>query len=154
MNRLKRYWLLLKIFLIAPSKRAKYLKKRNYFKAIGDYVYLQPWNFGTEPHMISIGNNVHVASGVKFINHDISIFMLQHMEPETKFRVRAGEIAIGDNVFIGSNSILLYDTRIGNNVVIGAGSVVTKDIPDGVVAAGVPCRPIGTFDDWKEKMKE
>lgn len=103
--------------------------------------------------MISFGDNVHVASGVKFINHDISVLMLQHMEPETPFKARIGEIIIGDNVFIGSNSILLYGIHIGNNVVIGAGSIVTKDIPDGVVAAGVPCKPIGSFDNWKGKMK-
>ena len=75
------------------------------------------------------------------------------MEPETKFKARTGEITIGDNVFIGSNSILLYGVSIGNNVVIGAGSIVTKDIPEGVVAVGSPCKPIGSFDDWKGKMK-
>lgn len=103
--------------------------------------------------MISFGNNVHVASGVTFINHDVSVFMLRHMEPETVFKARTGEITIGNNVFIGSNSVLLYGVHIGNNVVIGAGSIVTKDIPDGVVAVGTPCKPIGLFDDWKEKMK-
>ena len=35
--------------------------------------------------MISFGNNVHVASGVTFINHDVSVFMLRYMEPETEF---------------------------------------------------------------------
>ena len=141
------------IFSGGGYSRAEYLKRKHYFRSIGEHVYLQPWNFGTEPHMISFGNNVHVASGVKFINHDVSVFMLQHMEPETQFKARIGEITIGDNVFIGSNSILLYGVHIGNNVVIGAGSIVTKDIPDGVVAAGVPCKPIGSFDNWKEKMK-
>ena len=38
-------------------------------------------------------------------------------------------------------------------MIIGAGSLVNKDIPDGVVAAGVPCKPIGDFDRYKEKMK-
>lgn len=154
MNRLSRYVLLLRIFVRGGGySRAEYLKRKKYFKSVGEHVYLQPWNFGTEPHMISFGDNVHVASGVKFINHDISVLMLQHMEPETKFKARIGEIIIGDNVFIGSNSILLYGIHIGNNVVIGAGSIVTKDIPDGVVAAGVPCKPIGSFDNWKGKMK-
>lgn len=44
--------------------------------------------------------------------------------------------------------------KIGNNVIIGAGSIVTKDIPDGVVAAGIPCKPIGRFDDFKDKMQD
>ena len=100
-----------------------------------------------------MSNNVHVASGVAFINHDVSVFMLRHMEPETKFKARTGEIHIGDNVFIGADVILLYGVHIGNNVVIGAGSIITKDIPDNVVAVGSPCKPIGSFDKWKEKMK-
>ena len=99
-------------------KRAEFLRKIGYFKTQGEHCYLQPWNFGTEPYMISFGNNVHVASGVSFVNHDVSVFMLRHMEPGIKYNARIGEIVIGDNVFIGSNSILLYDTHIGNNVII------------------------------------
>ena len=63
------------------------------------------------------------------------------------------KIKIGNNVFIGANTTLLYDVSIGDNVIIGAGSVVTKDIPDGVVAAGVSCKVNGKYDDFKEKMK-
>lgn len=154
MGRIKRYWMLLRTILRGGGySRAEFLKKHHYFKAQGEHCYLQPWNFGTEPHLISFGNNVHVASGVGFINHDVSVFMLRHMEPDTEFKARVGEITVGNNVFIGSNSILLYGVHIGNNVVIGAGSIVTKDIPDGVVAVGSPCKPIGSFDNWKEKMK-
>ncbi len=46
--------------------RAEFLKKKRFFKAQGEHCYLQPWNFGTEPHMISLGNNVHVGSGATF----------------------------------------------------------------------------------------
>ena len=49
--------------------------------------------------------------------------------------------------------MLLYDVTIGNNVIIGAGSVVTKDIPDGSVAVGVPCKVIGRFEDFVKKRK-
>ena len=66
---------------------------------------------------------------------------------------RAKARLIGDNVFIGANTTVLYGVHIGNNVIIGAGSVVSKDLPDGVVAAGIPCKPIGKFEDFKEKMK-
>ena len=146
--------MLLRTFLHAGGyNRAEFLRKKDYFKSIGEHCYLQPWNFGTEPYIISFGNNVHIASGVTFINHDVSVFMLQYMDPKSEFKAKTGEITIGDNVFVGSNTILLYGTHIGNNVVIGAGSIVTKDIPDGVVAVGSPCKPIGNFDDWKERMK-
>lgn len=70
-----------------------------------------------------------------------------------RFVEKKGKITIGSNVFIGADSMLLYDISVGNNVIIGAGSVVTKDIPDGSVAAGVPCRVIGTFEDFVEKRK-
>ncbi|MGI6512191.1 MAG: acyltransferase [Catenisphaera adipataccumulans] len=154
MKRANRYMQMLRIFLHRGGyPRAEYLKKKGYFGSQGKHCYLQPWNFGTEPKDIYFGNNVHVASNVTFINHDVSVFMLQYMEPETKFKARTGEIHIGNNVFVGANAIILYGVHIGNNVVIGAGSIVTKDIPDGVVAVGSPCKPIESFDEWQEKMK-
>ena len=49
-------------------------------------------------------------------------------------------ITIGDNVWIGGNTVICPGVTIGSNVVIGAGSVVTKDIPDWCIAVGNPCR--------------
>ncbi len=49
-------------------------------------------------------------------------------------------IHIGNNVWIGANSVILPGVKIGDNTVIGAGSVVTKDIPENVVAVGNPCK--------------
>ena len=51
-------------------------------------------------------------------------------------------ITVGNNVWIGANVTVLPGVTIGDNTVIGAGSVVNRDIPAGVVAAGVPCRVI------------
>lgn len=65
-----------------------------------------------------------------------------------------GCIEIGDNVFIGSNTVVLCDVKIGSNVIVGAGSVVNKDIPDNSVAAGVPAKVIGTFDSLMEKRRK
>ena len=61
-----------------------------------------------------------------------------------------GGVTIGNNVFIGGRSIILYDVTIGDNVIIGAGSVVTRDIPSGSVAAGCPAKVIGHFEDSVE----
>lgn len=52
------------------------------------------------------------------------------------------EVTIGDNVWIGGNTVVVPGVHIGSNTVIGAGSVVTKDIPDWCVAAGNPCKVI------------
>lgn len=57
------------------------------------------------------------------------------------------EVTLGDNVWIGGNTVILPGVHIGNNVVIGGGSVVTKDIPDWTVAAGNPCRVIREITD-------
>ena len=51
-------------------------------------------------------------------------------------------VTIGDRVWIGGSVVIVPGVHIGNDTVIGAGSVVTKDIPDGVIAAGNPCRVI------------
>lgn len=52
------------------------------------------------------------------------------------------EVTIGDNVWLGGNTVVVPGVHIGSNVVIGAGSVVTKDIPDWSVAVGNPCRVV------------
>jgi maltose O-acetyltransferase len=49
-------------------------------------------------------------------------------------------VTIGDDTWIGGNVTILPGVHIGADVVIGAGSVVTRDIPDGVIAVGNPCR--------------
>lgn len=56
-------------------------------------------------------------------------------------------ITIGDNVWLGGNTIVLPGVTIGDNVVIGAGSVVTKEIPSNVIAVCSPCRVIREITD-------
>lgn len=57
------------------------------------------------------------------------------------------DVTIGNNVWIGGNSVICPGVTIGDNVVIGAGSVVTKDIPSWSVAAGNPCRVLREITD-------
>lgn len=69
------------------------------------------------------------------------------------------KVVIGNDVWIGGSTVINPGVTIGNNVVIGSGSVVTKDIPDGVVAAGNPCRVIRKITEadrlfWKKKVEE
>ena len=61
------------------------------------------------------------------------------------------EVTIGDNVWIGGNSVIVPGVHIGSNTVIGAGSVVTKDIPEWVVAVGNPCRVVKRITDEDKK---
>lgn len=70
-----------------------------------------------------------------------------------RYKEKIGCIEIGNNVFIGSNTIVLCDVKIGSNVIIGAGSLVNKDIPDNSIAVGTPAKVIGTFDNFIAKRK-
>lgn len=58
--------------------------------------------------------------------------------------IRSAPIRIGQNVFIGTRSIILKGVAIGDDAVIGAGSVVTRDVPTGAIAAGSPARIVGS----------
>ena len=65
------------------------------------------------------------------------------MNAELRRREEYGKpIDIGNDVWVGGGALILPGVRIGSRAVIGAGSVVTRDIPDGVFAAGNPCRVI------------
>lgn len=110
--------------------------------------------FGTEPYLVSIGNNVRVTLGVKFITHDGGLFVLRNLGLIDERADKIGKINIGNNVNIGWNAIIMPGVTVGNNVIIAAGAVVVKDVPDGKVVAGVPAKIIETIEEYAEKNKE
>ena len=87
---------------------------------------------------------------MKYIGYNISIGNNFYANFDC-IMLDGGGIEIGDNVMIGADVSILPNVKIGSNVIIGAGSVVTKDIPDNAVAAGIPCRVVGNFDDLVKK---
>lgn len=96
---------------------------------------------------VTIGKNAQIAPNV-------SIYTAGHpMHPDSRnTEYEYGiPITIGDNVWIGGNTVILPGVTIGNNVVIGAGSVVTKDIPDWSAAAGNPCKVIRKITEKDRK---
>lgn len=103
------------------------------------------------PWMLKIGKYCKITRGVNILTHDYSRSVLRRKYGEVIGE--AGQVEIGDNVFIGVNSIILMGSKIGNNVIIGAGSVVSGVIPDNVVAAGNPCRVIRELDEHYQKRK-
>lgn len=120
----------------------------------GGDIFWQSRKFPSDPELISIGNNVMIASNVSFINHDIISVLLNKKYNTKDFAKSQGCISIGGNVMIGTGTIILPNVRIGSNVIIGAGSIVSKDIPDNSVAAGIPCKVIGDFDAIVEKYRK
>lgn len=110
-----------------------------------------------KPFLITIGNNVEITRGVIIITHDYSWSVLK-----SKYFEIIGsrkKVTIGNNVFIGMNTIILKGVTIGDNVIIGANSVVTKNIPSETVYCGSPAKKICTLDEYylkrtKEYEKE
>lgn len=83
------------------------------------------------PQLISIGDNSIIGYNVTILCHEFRV---------TEFCT--GGVEIGANVLIGANSTVLPGVWIGEGAQIGAGSLVNRDIPPGVLAAGVPARVI------------
>lgn len=104
------------------------------------------------PFMLSIGDNVNITSGVHILNHDYSWSVLKSKYSMVLGGV--GKVSIGNNVFIGVNSIILMNTEIGDNVIVGAGSVVHGKIPSNCVIAGSPAKVICSIEDFFEKRKK
>lgn len=97
---------------------------------------------------VTIGDNCQMAPNV-------AIYTAGHpVHPDTRNTLYEYgiEVTIGDNVWIGGNTVICPGVHVGNNVVIGAGSVVTKDIPDWVIAAGNPCRVIRKITEEDRKF--
>lgn len=130
---------------------------RNLFGKGGDTVWMQP------PFHCDYGSNIELGERVFFNFNctvldvclvrvgDFTLFgpsvqILTPLHPfnaEQRRREEFGKpIDIGSDVWIGGGAIILPGVRIGSRAVIGAGSVVTRDVPEGVFAAGNPCRVV------------
>jgi maltose O-acetyltransferase len=127
------------------------------FATGGDSVWMQP------PFFCDYGTNIELGERV-FFNFNcvvldvcririgsftlfgpaVQIYTPMHpLNAELRRREEFGKpIDIGSDVWVGGGALILPGVRIGSRAVIGAGSVVTRDIPDGVFAAGNPCRVI------------
>ncbi|MDR2918271.1 MAG: sugar O-acetyltransferase [Tannerella sp.] len=96
---------------------------------------------------ITIGKNALIGPNVQIyaVGHPVKAsdrFPISQTEDFAFCQSITAPVTIGDNVWIGGNSVILPGVSIGNNVTIGAGSVVTKSIPDNSLAVGNPCRVI------------
>lgn len=131
----------------------KYQKKRGAQIGDGTYFYdVRSVYLGlNNPFNLKIGKNVKITHGVVILDHGYDWCVLKAKYGE--ILGGTGQVVIGNNVFIGINSIILKDVKIGDNVIIGAGSVVTKDIPSNTVAVGNPCHPISTLDEYYKKKQ-
>ncbi len=143
------------------TREAEHEERRRILRALfgsgGDSVWMQP------PFFCDYGSNIELGERV-FFNFNcivldvcsvrigdftlfgpaVQIYTPMHpLNAELRRREEFGKpIDIGSDVWVGGGAIILPGVRIGSRAVIGAGSVVTRDVPEGVFAAGNPCRVI------------
>lgn len=140
-------------FCPTAIKRASYLKKHDILYHIGDNCMTMFRKIPLYPKMISMGNNVWIASDVLFVPHDVIHRMLNNKLGSNEFQENLGCIDIKDSVFIGSNSTILPNVSIGPDTIVAAGTLVNKSIREGVYA-GVPVQYICSLDEFIEKRKQ
>lgn len=129
-------------FYYNPKKYAKYLGVK-----IGENCSIRTKGFGSEPYLITIGNNTEIAARVMFYNHG-GAWMLRELDANADI---FGKIAIGNNVYIGEHALIMPGVTINDNVIVEAGSVVTKSVEEGMIVGGNPARVIGKTKDFIEK---
>lgn len=148
------------------SREAEQELRRTLLKQLfgkgGDTVWMQP------PFYCDYGSNIELGERVFFNFNcvvldvcpvrigDYTLFgpgvqiltPLHPLNAELRRKQEYGKpIEIGSDVWVGGGALILPGVRIGSRTVIGAGSIVTRDIPDGVLAAGNPCRVIRDITD-------
>lgn len=127
----------------------------------GDHIHLGN-NFYANYDCIMLDvNHIYIGNNV-LLGPRVSLYTAGH--PLSSAVRNSGlefgkSITIGDNAWVGGNTIINPGVRIGCNTVIGSGSVVTKDIPDNVIAAGNPCRVIRKITEqdelnWQTQARE
>lgn len=128
---------------------AEMYRRHRILHAMGNHCSIIPDTHLDMPHLISLGDNVRLAS-CTLLCHDGIINML-----ERRFGGKleaVGPIKIGNNVFIGHGAIVLRGVTIGNDVVVASRSVVTKDLPTGYVYGGIPAKPIMTTEKLYQRI--
>jgi acetyltransferase-like isoleucine patch superfamily enzyme len=141
--------LLKELFARATKSGVEYARYKGV--KIGSNCRIYTRGFGSEPWMITIGNKVTITSGVILLTHDGSTWL---MNDEKGRRYLFKRVKIGNNVFIGVNSIIMPGVKIEDNVIIAAGSIVTKSVPSGVIIAGNPAKIIGNYDAYQKEVLE
>ena len=92
--------------------------------------------------LLEIGNNVTITNSTILL-HDASTKIFLGY-------TKCGRVTIGNNVFIGLNSVILPNVKIGNNVIVGAGSVVHGTFPDNCIIAGNPAKIVRKISEVNE----
>ena len=149
--------------VLDTSSEARLSLLRNAFKSTGSDVWIEPPFFCDYASFISVGEDTFINTNCVFqdnnfitigkhclIGPGVHIYTASHpVSPEERtdtsgenqlYKTFTKPVSIGNNVWIGGQTVILPGVTIGDGVTIGAGSVVTKSLPNRVVAFGNPCR--------------
>ena len=149
-----------KFYLMYINSVGGYEKKVNYLRRkgakIGNNVRLncRTHAFGSEPYLVSVGDNCLFAANINIITHDGGVTVLNRLMSFEKKMDKVSPVSIGSNVYIGMGAYIMPGVKIGDNCIIGAGAIVTKDIPSNSVAVGIPARVHCTVEQYYEKCKD
>lgn len=128
------------------------------FKNIGKQCLIDYKTYFRYPKKISIGDNVSINRGCEFyasflvqegyiligdnvtFSPHVKLFAIGHTYNDFGLEDFAAPITIGNNVWIGANSMILPGVKIGDGAIVGAGSLVLRDIPSGTVSFGAPSK--------------
>ena len=116
--------------------------KMGKYVAIAENVYLDE----LFPYLITLEDHVMLSPGVHIITHHRPT---RYWEPYLDAYV--APVHLEEGVYVGTNAVILPGVRIGKRAIIGAGAVVSRDIPPGVFAAGVPAKVIKTLVPKQKK---
>ena len=118
----------------------------------GNRVSIGAYSMIIAANQITIGNNVLMSERITILDHyhgyenvDVPI-----IDQSIKNK---GRIEIGDDCFIGINSVIIGNVKIGKHAVIGANSVVTRDVPSFAVVVGAPAKVIKKYDFVAQKWR-
>lgn len=139
---------ILKLFRKRPRCKllGKHIEIRNSkvdkYTSVGDYTYIGDRCTVTKAQIgryVSIGNNVTIGPG----EHDLAMFSTSGWFYDSPFDILCEkDCVIGNDVWIGVDSIIRRGVKIGNGAVVGANSFVNKDVPDFAIVAGNPAKII------------
>lgn len=132
-------------------KRAQYLKE--FFYYVGENVAIYTDDFGFEPYLVYIDDDVTIASQAMLITHDASCYNIRRFLATDKKLTKLGSIILERNCFIGARAIIMPGVTVGKNSIVAAGAIVTKDIPENTVVGGNPAKVICTVNEFAMKME-
>jgi putative colanic acid biosynthesis acetyltransferase WcaF len=152
------FWWIAQALLFKPLPQICYPIRRLLLRAfgakIGRGVRIRPGVEVTYPWKVSIGANSWVGDGVTLyslgsisigadsvISQNAYICAADHDYADISFPIRERPVKIGDQVWIASDVWVGPGVTIGEGVVVGARSTVTKDLPEGMICVGSPCKP-------------